>query len=335
MISVIIPVYNGEKYIERALNSVLKQNTDNYEIIVINDGSSDNTINIIEDFWKKFSPNGIYITIKNSGSAVARNVGLELSSGKYILFLDSDDYLSNNILNKLESAIKETYSDIYYYGYNDVDERYVKQGEYSDSFKYVNNLTGRTALLNKLIRRIWICHGNAIYSSDLIKKNNIKYLPGIHHGEDLYFICTALSFAKNVNCINTIGINIVSRQDSVMHCDYNENFNETIIAAKMMLNKILENPIYKNDILVKNILHKEIIEQMCYVSKKIVKDNRLSFGEKAQAIRNIKRNYPLCLNKIKSVLAKRKIIEYYILYKSTFCYIIITKIHNYIAKYVK
>lgn len=100
LISVIIPVYNAERYIERCISSILKQTYSNIEIIVIDDGSDDNTINIIKNF-EKMNDNLKLFSQKNSGAYVARINGVQKSNGKYIMFVDADDWIDENMVNSL------------------------------------------------------------------------------------------------------------------------------------------------------------------------------------------------------------------------------------------
>lgn len=110
-LSIIIPAYNSEKYISKCLNSIFNQHTKfNYEVIVINDGSTDNTLNILNSY--KHNNNLIIITQKNSGISEARNKGLEVSSGQYIMFVDADDLLESNSIDLLLSEALENNIDI-------------------------------------------------------------------------------------------------------------------------------------------------------------------------------------------------------------------------------
>ena len=99
-VSIIIPVFNGERYIEECLNSVENQTYTNVEIIVINDGSTDKTENILLSFQEKFN-NIIKITTKNSGAASARNLGMDAAKGEYIMFVDADDILLPNASRRI------------------------------------------------------------------------------------------------------------------------------------------------------------------------------------------------------------------------------------------
>ena len=98
-ISVIMPVYNTEKYLKQSIESVLNQTYDNIELIIINDGSTDKSEKIIKNYLNR--KNVIYKKINNSGVAHARNIGLSLCSGKYIAFIDSDDSINIEMYEKL------------------------------------------------------------------------------------------------------------------------------------------------------------------------------------------------------------------------------------------
>ena len=96
-ISIIMPAYNTEEYIEEAIDSVCTQKGCNYELIIINDGSTDNTHNIVQNKMKEYE-NIVYIKQKNSGLSYSRKVGLDVAKGKYIYFVDSDDYILKDSL---------------------------------------------------------------------------------------------------------------------------------------------------------------------------------------------------------------------------------------------
>ena len=111
LVSIIIPFYNAEKYLERAVKSIYNQTYNNIELILINDGSTDNSLTIAKQF-AEFYPETKLISIQNSGPGVARNIGLENARGKYIAFLDSDDFMKNDALEKMIAAIKKDMSDL-------------------------------------------------------------------------------------------------------------------------------------------------------------------------------------------------------------------------------
>ena len=120
-ISVIIPVFNVEEYLEECLLSVVNQSFKDIEIICINDGSTDNSLNILENFKKKDSRFKI-ITQKNKGVGASRNIGLKHAEGKYIYFLDSDDYIDLKTLEKLYKNIKSNNSDVVLFKFHSFDD---------------------------------------------------------------------------------------------------------------------------------------------------------------------------------------------------------------------
>lgn len=136
LISIIIPLYNVEKYIEECLKSILNQKYQNFEVIIINDGSSDNSEDIVKSFESKFSGKLNLKTINNSGQAIARNIGLELSKGELIYFLDSDDYISPDLL---QSAVEKfTTEDISIYMFN--AKAFSDEKLNLDSFNYIRGI---------------------------------------------------------------------------------------------------------------------------------------------------------------------------------------------------
>ena len=111
-VSVIVPVYNVEKYVEKCLQSLVNQTLDNIEIIVVNDGSTDNSKQIIQAFIKEnLDTNIIYLEKENGGLSDARNYGMNYATGEYIAFLDSDDYVKNTIYEKMYNKAVEKNAD--------------------------------------------------------------------------------------------------------------------------------------------------------------------------------------------------------------------------------
>lgn len=106
-VSIIVPVYNVEKYLKKCLNSLVNQTLDDIEIIVVNDESPDNSQRIIDEFEKKYPSKIKTITKKNGGQGSARNEGLKVATGEYIGYVDSDDYISNTMFEKMYNTAKK------------------------------------------------------------------------------------------------------------------------------------------------------------------------------------------------------------------------------------
>ena len=139
--SIIVPVYNVEKYIKKCINSILNQTYKNYEIIIINDGSTDKSKKILESY--KNIDNIKIINQTNKGLSVARNIGIKNASGDYLLFVDSDDYIDNDLLENLNKNITD--EEIIRFQTRTVDESYKVLKEYNEM--PFDTTTGNEALV--------------------------------------------------------------------------------------------------------------------------------------------------------------------------------------------
>lgn len=176
-VSVIIPVYGVEKYIEKCLDSLVNQTLEDIEIIVVNDGSPENEQEIIDKYVKKY-PKKIKSFIKeNGGQGSARNFGIEKASGEYIGFVDSDDYVDVTMFEKLYNKTKEKDYDIVSCNYYSVNEYYKIIGE--DKQGIINN---KKDMFFGIIA-VW----NKIYKSDILKKNKIIFREKVRY-EDVDYI---------------------------------------------------------------------------------------------------------------------------------------------------
>lgn len=215
--SVVIPVYNGEKYIRQSVQSILNQTYSDIELIVIDDGSKDDTALIVREIADKNPNKMIFKSIENSGPSTARNIGIDLASGDYICFLDADDRYIPTLFFDLAMIIQG--EDICFFGW---EERLVgnerKVFSYEDRYKYLERtITGKEAAILKFRHEIWLCNCNEVYSLSLLKNHNIRYKEGVYSGEDSNFIYKCLLNAQSVISLKgDFFINYI-RQDSLMH----------------------------------------------------------------------------------------------------------------------
>lgn len=172
-LSLIIPVYNTENYVAECLNSLLNQNipTDEYEIICINDGSKDSSLDILNKYALTH-PNIHVIDQQNSGVAVARNVGLEHANGDYIWFVDSDDLIKENCLHDIKTLTST----------NEYDRIIINM----KSFETTGDLFSKEAPVNE----IWKDSGvsRSILKRKFLNDNNLRFYPGLVYGEDALYI---------------------------------------------------------------------------------------------------------------------------------------------------
>lgn len=141
-VSVIVPVYNGESYIKACIDSILNQTLKEIEIIVINDGSIDNTNKVLENYRKEY-PNQIKVIEKeNEGQGKARNVGINLAKGEFLTFVDSDDTIEPNMLKKMYDTIKKQHTDIAISDYNEIwgKNQTIKKSILRNCYRYKKKL---------------------------------------------------------------------------------------------------------------------------------------------------------------------------------------------------
>jgi len=211
--SIIVPVYNTYDYLDKCLNSLVKQKNvkNEYEIIIVNDGTPDNSEEIILKYKEKYPKIIKYIKKENGGLSSARNAGVEKATGEYLIFVDSDDYLDFNLLNKLEIHIEENNTpDLIR-----IDSRDVKtSGEVimevtldksNNQIELIKNIMKQNAL-----EVPWAY----VYNTKFFKENNFKYLPYIH--EDYGLTPIIIYKAQNFTHLEFIGYNYVEREGSIM-----------------------------------------------------------------------------------------------------------------------
>lgn len=196
LVTIVIPTYNSSCYILDTLKGLENQKYDNYEIVIVNDGSRDNTIELLERA-ARINPRINIVNKDNGGVSSARNSGIRAAKGEFISFLDDDDNLSPDFLTKMYSKQKETNADAIYCGFN---------GYYSkDPVRYKNipsNFLDGSLLINFLNKEIKFHIGCLFIKKSFIEENNLFFDESIKIGEDLHYIYRLLSlcFIYSVPC---------------------------------------------------------------------------------------------------------------------------------------
>lgn len=203
MISVIIPVYNCQKYLDRCIKSVQKQTYSDWELVLVDDGSSDNSLEIIKGYSKQDERIKYYHKEKSEGAGPARNKGIEESSGEYVMFIDADDYMADNMLEKLFSAITEGYDVVvcgyqcYVEGIGNTDKIFV-DSTVLDGKAQVRDFFART-FPEGMAGYLW----NKIYRRSIIEKNGIQF-PAMKRLQDGMFNISYFSAAESCRIIEDV-----------------------------------------------------------------------------------------------------------------------------------
>ncbi len=208
-ISVIVPVYNTEKYLIQCFESLIAQTYQNIEFIIINDGSTDNSLEIINEYAQKY-PKFKIINQENKGYSGARNSALKAADGDYIGFVDSDDYIAPDMYKIMAETAEKKDADIVSSGfwrfYENKNGKTVRKKDSNEL--YVNVLNeNHQRNYEKIILdygELLLDHAfvwNRIYRKKMIEENNIVFPNDIEFGEDIYFHKSALLYSKNISYI--------------------------------------------------------------------------------------------------------------------------------------
>ncbi len=192
-VSVIIPVYNSEKFINKCVDSVLEQSFQDYEIILINDGSKDNSKEILDGYKEKYPEKITVIHQENMGVSKTRNNAIKMAKGKYIMFIDNDDFLDKDYIEIFVKEIEKDDYDVVLGGYRRPNE----EGKIVKELKLPQEEWGKFMIFAPWAR---------IYKKDYLIKNDIKFLP-VNIGEDVYFNLQAMNISNKIKIIDYIGYN--------------------------------------------------------------------------------------------------------------------------------
>lgn len=231
-VSVIVPIYNVEKYLEKCINSLLSQTLEDIQIILVNDGSKDNSGNIAKEYEKNNKDRVIYVEKENGGLSDARNYGLKYATGDFIAFLDSDDYIEKNAYEEMyNKAIEENADyvecDFIWEFPNKI--RVDKQYPYKNKKEMLSFV--RVVAWNKLIKR------------QLITDNNLEFPKGLRY-EDVEFTYKLIPFINKFAYVDKPFIHYVQREGSIANVQ-NERTAEIFTVLDNVIEFYKKNNIYE------------------------------------------------------------------------------------------
>ena len=259
--SIIVPVYNVESYLAKCLDSILCQSYKDYEIIAINDGSTDNSSKILKEYVDKYD-NIIVINQKNQGLSQARNNGVKEAKGEYIIFVDSDDFIEKDLLKKINDSLLNN-PDLVRYQIREVSDKLTDYNE--ESF---TNLSGKDAF-KKIVKYHYVENAwSYAIKKEYYLKNKFSFKKGLLH-EDFGLIPLVIIKANIVNSIDYIGYNYVQRNNSIMN---NSNYEKIRKKAFDVLEQYLDLINKDEDIYYKSFLANSTILKLKDLNKKDYKE---------------------------------------------------------------
>ncbi len=187
LVSVIVPLYNAEKYIEETMESILNQTYKNIEIVIVDDGSKDQSSSIVKNLKKKYPEQIQYILQENQGVSVARNTGIENANGEYISFLDSDDLWHSTKIKKQIESMHKNNMNACYCGYMNFYE------ETGEKVENTTNFVKGDMTKAFLTHQVFAQTSTWIFKKSIVMDHNIRFTPGCSWGEDLEFLFKLMS----------------------------------------------------------------------------------------------------------------------------------------------
>ena len=267
-VSVIVPIYNVEKYLEKCINSLLSQTLEDIQIILVNDGSKDNSGNIAKEYEKNNKDRVIYVEKENGGLSDARNYGLKYATGDFIAFLDSDDYIEKNAYEEMyNQAIEENADyvecDFIWEFPNKI--RVDKQYPYKNKKEMLSFV--RVVAWNKLIKR------------QLITDNNFEFPKGLRY-EDVEFTYKLIPFINKFAYVDKPFIHYVQREGSIANVQ-NERTAEIFTVLDNVIEFYKKNNIYEEyrDELEYNYARYLLcssLKRMCKIKDKTIREKLLT-----------------------------------------------------------
>lgn len=246
-VSVIIPVYNVKDYIQESVKSVLNQSYKNLEIIIVNDGSEDNSIELIENYIKESSINCMIVNQENKGLPSARNAGLRIADGEFVCFIDSDDIIERNHIKKLVTAFEN----------NDVCMAF-SRFEITSLNNRAGNMCNNTEIkylsrqkiIDSFLKRSIPIHCCAtMFRRDFLLTNNLWFNERLKFGEDVDFLWRVLTTIKCCGYYKEASYKYLNRPNSLMTKQKTQNTNVFISEFYNTVNSLDVESSYKQVIL--------------------------------------------------------------------------------------
>lgn len=279
-ISVIVPVYNCERYLQKCIDSILSQTIQDFEVILINDGSTDNSLEICKEYTNRYPEKFIVIDKKNEGVSIARNTGIHRASGKYITFIDSDDWIEPTYLEdfKYDSISADLYSQgIRYF--------IAHKNQFKPMFKYEQTILDFSLNPNLLIEYGILNNGCPVaklFKRDIIINNNLKFNSKLSINEDHLFVTNYIKYIDSIYLSAATNYNYLFQISQTSLTKKHRSHNEYLIVGKAMNEGLKELMVkYRSNVNWAKVAHLYGPDQVLKALASAVLDKKLktSFAE--------------------------------------------------------
>lgn len=217
--SIVVPVYNTEKYLKKCLDSIVNQTYKDFELIIVNDGSTDGSKHIIDQYEKKYD-NVVVINQVNQGLSAARNNGIKNTKGEYFLLVDSDDYIDRNLLEKLKNSVDNN-PDLVRFQICEIGKNKIEYKE--KSFYGIDGKNAFSKIVNFHYVELACCY---LYKTSFFKINKFEFKINKYH-EDFGLIPLVIITSDKVNILDFVGYNYVQHENSIMNnSDYEKKLKK-------------------------------------------------------------------------------------------------------------
>ena len=231
-VSVIVPFYNVEKYIEKCLETLVNQTLDDIEIILVNDGSKDKTVDIVKKYKEMYSNKIVYLEKENGGLSDARNYAIPYARGEYIAFLDSDDYVETNMYKEMYEIAQKENSDM-------VECNFI--WEYPNKTRIDIGTTYNNK--HEMIEKIRVVAWNKLIKREILEKSKVQFPKGYRY-EDVEFTYKLIPFLEKVSVCKTPMVHYVQREGSISNVQNKRNA-EIFDVMEHVMDYYKENNLYE------------------------------------------------------------------------------------------
>ena len=283
LISVIVPVYNVEKYLSQCIESIINQTYKNLQIILVNDGSTDESLKICNEY-KEIDKRIVVIDSVNKGVSNARNLGIEASYGKYITFIDSDDFFDLEFCENMLKNIKNTDADCVICGYKRI---YPNKSEIivNSPFQTINEMEFLEKIL-EVQSGLGFCHMK-LWRSEIIKNKNIRFKQELLVGEDALFCMQCSEYIKKICLLDKPLYNYRFNDQSLVRKFDKKYANKYLKSMKETEKYLLDK--YKNNLKISEKINNYITYHvlLIIVNYCFNPENKLSFLKQIDLLKQI------------------------------------------------